>query len=87
MHTPVDAVAIYDQIGEENDGQIASMEGRDGYRWRRKELRQWRKPTAVLWHWQRMRLIEAAVDRSGLLHVRVFAGLEVNIKINIKTNF
>ena len=51
VNAPVDAVAINDQVGEENDGQIASVECRDGHRWRRKELRQGREPTSVLWHW------------------------------------
>ena len=81
VNTPVNAVAIYDQVGEENNGQIASVKRRD-WHWRRwKELREGGKPTAIFWHRQRVWLVKAAVDRCWLLHpfftdAQVFDGLE-----------
>jgi hypothetical protein len=60
--SPVDAVtveveAVDDEVGEKDDGQVATVEVADGLRRFRKEFGERSKPTAVLRHGQRVQVV------------------------------
>ena len=56
VHTvAIEVKSINHKVSQEDDSQVASVEGGYGETGVRQELRERSKPAAKLWHWKRMR--------------------------------